>query len=338
MDRSFLHRILSQISVSGYEEPVQKVVCDHMGAYSDEIRTDEMGNVICIANPESSVKIMLSAHADEIGLMVTRITDNGRIQVIERGGIIPQTYPGQRVQICTDSGIVYGVVEVYRKLFQKEELKATDFLIDIGASTKEEAQKYVALGNPVVLDSAIRELVSDKITARALDDRIGVFIIMEALKRAREKGCKVGVYAAATVGEETTKTGAYWTSTRIKPSLAIVVDVTYCSDCSGMNPAEMGDVTLGGGPVLCNSPIVVKKLNQKMEECAKKIGIKTQREAASRLTYTDGDKIHFSNQGVPMVLVSIPLRYMHSPGEVADMKDVEGCIELIAEFLATAEV
>lgn len=335
MDRIFLHNILSQVSVSGYEEPVQEVVKEHMSIVADEVKTDEMGNVVCVANPESPVKIMLSAHADEIGLMVTRITENGRIQVIERGGIIPDTYVGQRVQICTDNGIIYGVVEVYRKLFQKEGLKATDFLIDIGASTKEEAQQYVALGNPVVLDSQIRELVNDRISARALDDRIGVFIIMEALKRAKEKGCKAGVYAAATVGEETTKTGAYWTSTRINPSLAIVVDVTYCSDCSGMNPAEMGDVVLGGGPVLCNSPIVVKELNRKMEECAARIGIKTQREAASRLSYTDGDQIHFSNQGVPIVLVSIPLRYMHAPGEVADMRDVEGCIELIAEFLTT---
>lgn len=335
MDRIFLHNILSQVSVSGYEEPVQEVVKEHMSIVADEVKTDEMGNVVCVANPESPVKIMLSAHADEIGLMVTRITENGRIQVIERGGIIPDTYVGQRVQICTDNGIIYGVVEVYRKLFQKEGLKATDFLIDIGASTKEEAQQYVALGNPVVLDSQIRELVNDRISARALDDRIGVFIIMEALKRAKEKGCKAGVYAAATVGEETTKTGAYWTSSRINPSLAIVVDVTYCSDCSGMNPAEMGDIVLGGGPVLCNSPIVVKKLNRKMEECAARIGIKTQREAASRLSYTDGDQIHFSNQGVPIVLVSIPLRYMHAPGEVADMRDVEGCIELIAEFLTT---
>lgn len=335
MDRNFLHNILSQISVSGYEEPVQEVIKEHMSIFSDEIKTDEMGNIVCIVNPESPVKIMLSAHADEIGLMVTRITENGRVQAIERGGIIPETYPGQRVQICTDNGIIYGVVEVYRNLFKKEGLKATDFLIDIGASTREEAKKYVALGNPVVLDSNIRELMNDRISARALDDRIGVFIIMEALKRAKEKGCEVGVYAAATVGEETTKTGAYWTSSRMKPSLAVVVDVTYCSDCSGMNPAEMGDVVLGGGPVLCNSPIVVKELNRKMEQCAARIGMKTQREAASRLSYTDGDQIHFSNQGVPIVLVSIPLRYMHAPGEMADMKDVKDCIELIAEFLTT---
>lgn len=116
-----------------------------------------------------------------------------------------------------------------------------------------------------------------------------------------------------------------------KNSLLFKVD--YTSDCSGMDPAEMGTVLLGGGPVLCNSPIVVKALNTKMEECAKTAGIQIQREAASRLSYTDGDKIHFSNQGVPTVLVSIPLRYMHMPAEVADEKDVEGCIELISQFL-----
>ena len=235
--------------------------------------------------------------------------------------------------VRTKSGIIHGVVETTREFLQKKDMKASEFLIDIGAKNKEDALKVVELGAPIVLDTSIRELMNGRISARALDDRIGVFIIMEALRRAKEKGCTLGVYAAATVGEETTKTGAYWCSTRIKPDLAVVVDVTYCSDYNGVQPAEMGTVLLGGGPVLCNSPIVVKKLNEKMEECAKRIHVSTQREAASRLSYTDGDQIHFSNEGVPMVLVSIPLRYMHTPAEVADMQDVKDCIELISEFL-----
>ena len=334
MNETFLTNLLSSISVSGYEEPVQEVVEAEMKNYADEIRRDEMQNLTCVLNPDSDVRIMLSAHADEIGLMISNIREDGRLQVIDRGGIVQATYPGRQVRIKTKNGEVYGVVEAYRSLFKDENLGTKQFLIDIGAKDKEDALNYVSLGDPIVPDTPIRKLANGKFTARALDDRLGVYIIMEALKRAKELGCKVGIYAASTTGEETTKTGAYWTSARIQPTMAIVVDVTYTSDCSGMDPAEMGTVCLGEGPVLCNSPIVVKALNEKMEECAKKAGISVQREAASRLSYTDGDQIHFSNQGVPMVLVSIPLRYMHMPAEVADEKDVEGCIELIAQFLA----
>ena len=333
MNETFLTNLLSSISVSGYEEPVQEVVEAEMKNYADEIRRDEMQNLTCVLNPDSDVRIMLSAHADEIGLMISNIREDGRLQVIDRGGIVPATYPGRQVRIKTKNGEVYGVVEAYRSLFKDENLGTKQFLIDIGAKDKEDALNYVSLGDPIVPDTPIRKLANGKFTARALDDRLGVYIIMEALKRAKELGCKAGIYAASTTGEETTKTGAYWTSARIQPTMAIVVDVTYTSDCSGMDPAEMGTVCLGEGPVLCNSPIVVKALNEKMEECAKKAGISVQREAASRLSYTDGDQIHFSNQGVPMVLVSIPLRYMHMPAEVADEKDVEGCVELIAQFL-----
>ena len=276
MNETFLTNLLSSISVSGYEEPVQEVVEAEMKNYADEIRRDEMQNVTCILNPDSDVRIMLSAHADEIGLMISNIREDGRLQVIDRGGIVPATYPGRQVRIKTKNGEVYGVVEAYRSLFKDENLGTKQFLIDIGAKDKEDALNYVSLGDPIVPDTPIRKLANGKFTARALDDRLGVYIIMEALKRSKELGCKVGIYAASTTGEETTKTGAYWTSARIQPTMAIVVDVTYTSDCSGMDPAEMGTVCLGEGPVLCNSPIVVKALNEKMEECAKKAGISVQ--------------------------------------------------------------
>lgn len=334
MKNEFLEQLLSTISVSGYEEPLQQVVEQEMTDYADEIWSDEMENRICVLNPQSSTRIMLSAHADEIGLMISNITPEGTIQVVDRGGIIPGTYPGQQVCIRNSKGIVNGVVEAYRDLFEKEKLSTRDFVIDIGAESREDALKYVSVGDPIVLDTHIRQMANGRFSARALDDRLGVYIIMEALKRARERGCMAGVYAAATVGEETTKNGACWASGRIRPTLAVVVDVTYTSDCLGMNPADAGTVELGKGPVLCCSPIVAKGLNRKMRECAQEAGISIQWEVASRLSYTDGDQIHFSNGGVPTVLVSIPLRYMHTPAEVADWKDVEGCIELIAAFLA----
>lgn len=334
MNKQFLESLLNCISVSGYEEPVQAVVEKEMQGYADEIRRDEMLNLTCILNSGSKTRIMLSAHADEIGLMISNIKEDGTLQVVSRGGIVPHTYPGHQVCIKSFGGLVYGVVEASWDLFKNNELGTKDFLIDIGALSKEEALKYVAPGDPVVPDTQIREMANGRFSARALDDRIGVFIIMEAMKRAKELGVEAGLYAASTVGEETTKTGAYWTSSRIKPTLAIVVDVTYTSDCLGMNPAVTGDVQLGKGPVLCHSPIVAKGLNEILEKTALKAGICVQWEAASGLSFTDGDKIHFANEGVPVALVSVPLRYMHMPSEVADERDVEGCIELIARFLA----
>ena len=332
-DEKLLKELTQLWGVSGYEKEVRKYIEKEAAPYADEMLTDAMGNLIVKKNgtggPDSK-KIMYAAHMDEIGFMVKTIEADGRLRVCNLGWNWTGSAYNSRVQF--KNGTI-GVVSCMGSI-EEAANKAGKLYIDIGATSKEDALKYVNLGDPIVRDTHIRKLANGKFTARALDDRLGVYIIMEAMKRAKERGCKAGVYGASTTGEETTKTGAYWTSTRINPTMAIVVDVTYASDYNGMDPAETGTVLLGEGPVLCNSPIVVKALNEKMEECAKEAGIPVQREAASRLTYTDGDKIHFSNQGVPMVLVSIPLRYMHMPAEVADEKDVEGCIELIAQFLA----
>lgn len=333
MNHSFLSGLLETVSVSGNEEGIQDVVIKEMEAYADKIVQDDMYNTVCILNPQQEKRIMLAAHADEIGLIISNVCDNGRLQVISRGGIIPSTYPGQAVKIKSAGGIIFGVVEARREFFQTDNVKVKDFLIDIGAGDKEEALSYVGIGDPVVLDTNLHSLLNHKFTGRALDDRIGVYVIMEALKRAKERRVKVGVYAASTVGEETTKSGAYWMGSRIQPSMAIVVDVTYASDYSGMNPAETGRILLGEGPVLCDSPIVSKKLNQKIAACAKKAHIPIQWEVAERLTHTDADQIHFSNEGVAVALLSLPLRYMHTPGEVADEKDLEHTIELLVNFL-----
>lgn len=335
-DEVFLEELLDAVTVSGFEEEGQAVIRKYMEPLADELRTDDIGDTVCVLNPDSTIKILMTAHLDEIGLMVTAVNEQGRLLVIDRGGIIPATYPGHRVKVMTEQGPVFGVVESYRDLFKKEGgLKTSDFLIDIGVDSNEAANRLVDLGNPVVLDTGLQKVAGGRFLSRALDDRLGVYIIMEAFKKAGKRGCTCGVYSAATVGEETTKNGAYWTAARVKPDLAIVVDVTYASDCSGMNAADYGEVRLGRGPVLCNSPIVSKRLNRMMRECASEIGVQIQTDAASRLSYTDADKIHFAGEGIPTVMVSIPLRYMHHPAEMADEKDVEDCIDLIAEFLVS---
>ena len=164
MNEKFLNNLLNSISVSGYEEQVQDIVTEEMKEYTDEIRRDEMQNLTCILNPENDVRIMLSAHADEIGLMISNIREDGRLQVIDRGGIVPATYPGRQVRIKTKNGEVYGVVEAYRDLFKEENLGTKHFLIDIGAKDREDSLKNVSLGDPIVPDTHIRKMKNGKFT------------------------------------------------------------------------------------------------------------------------------------------------------------------------------
>lgn len=338
VENQFLKEILSTVSVSGRIAEVQEVVKKYMEPVSDEIREDEIGDAVCVLNLEAGSRILATAHADEIGLVVTCIGEDGRIRAVDRGGIIPKSYLGHQVQIMTRTGICHGCVAAARPMWDEKELKASALVIDIGAESREEAAELVAVGDTITFDSHIRALAGGRFTARALDDRLGVFIIMEALKYAKELGCKNGIYCGATAGEETTKNGAYWTAQRVNPDLAVVVDVTYATDYKGADPAESGDVKLGQGPVLLRSPIVSDTLNDRLEACAKKAGIPVQWEAASRLSYTDADRIHFAGKGIPVVLMSIPLRYMHTPAEVADSRDVENCIRLLGTFFAEGSV
>lgn len=332
-NEDFLYGLLNQISVSGSEEDSQDFVASQMSSFADEVRKDELGDVICVLNPQAEKKILMVGHGDEIGLMVDHITPEGYLHVIRRGGIITKTYPGQQVKIKTKNGILYGSVGISREMMKKEELKPSELLIDIGAKDEEDAKNMVELGDVAVLDTEIRKMANGRFTARALDDRLGVFIVMEALKRAKERGCKLGVYAASTVGEETSAHGAFFTSSRVNPDMVVVVDVTWASDCVDTKPETTGLIKLGGGPVICYAPLIPRRYNEKLKNAAKKVNIELQIEFAESMTYTDGDRIHFANQGLPILLVSIPLRYMHSPAEVADEKDVEECIELIVQFL-----
>lgn len=335
-NKQFLTELLSEISVSGHEEESLSKVAAHMEPYADEIRRDELGDVVCVLNPEKTPRILAAAHGDEIGLMVHYISEEGYLYVTSRGGFPPQLYLGHQVKVLTDRGILYGTVVFSRELLEKKDLKVKELSIDIGARDKEDAAAKVSLGDVVVFDSQIRTLANGRFSARALDDRLGVFIVMEAFKRAKERGTQNGVYCAATAGEETSQHGAYFTAARVEPDVAIVVDVTWASDYPGTDPKDTGEVALGKGPVLCNAPIIPRWLNQRLLDCAKKAGVEVQMESAARMTSTDGDRIHLAGKGIPMALISIPLRYMHTPGETADWRDVEGCIALLAEFLVNA--
>lgn len=335
MNKEFLFDLLRTGSVSGNEADLEKKIYDYMQDKADLVSVDELGNVTAAVNPDAAFKVLATGHADEIGLMVSAIGSDGTLMATHIGGIYPTTYPGHKVRIYTKNGVIFGAVANSRDIAKNKDLDASNLRIDIGAKDREDAQKYVELGDTVTFDTDVRALLNDCITGRALDDRLGAFIVMEALAEAKKRGASVGCYAVSTTGEETTANGAYFSASRIKPNIAIAVDVTYTSDNCGISEAETGDISLGKGPVLCNNPSIHKKVNAHLRACAEKLGIIVQTEAASGRTGTDGDIMHKTGMGVPFALISIPLRYMHNPAEVGSLKDVQACIDLLAEFFVS---
>jgi endoglucanase len=333
MNRDFLKELLNTPSVSGHEEHIQEKALGFGRGFAQTQLTDPSGNAVSVVNPEAEHKILLCGHIDEIGFLVTYIDDSGRLRLMKDGGVSPKLYIGSPVQVIHDGRRVPGVVATCSDLLEKDKVKDTDLLVDIGASSKEEAEKLVSVGDPVCADTQVRELLNDCFTCRALDDRTGAFVVLEAAKLAAEKGAKMGIYAATTVGEETSGRGAYYAAARIKPDCCIAVDVTWASDAPGGDPGDTGEVKLSGGPVLCRATAVNKRMNALLEETAKELGIKLQYEVAAGHTGTDGDTVNRTLEGVPMALVSIPLRYMHSSVEVGSWRDLEECIELLAGFI-----
>ena len=329
MNKEFLFEMLDTMSVSGHEIGLQKKVIREMTPHAHEIRTDYTGNVVCVLNPEADFKVLLAGHIDEIGLIVTHIRPDGLLKVAKAGGIRACAYPGHQVLIGEKQ--IPGVVILSDDM--KGDLKDKDLIIDIGAKDAADARQYVEEGDPVHLHTYHLPLQNDLLCARAIDDRGGAFIVLEALKKAKELGCQIGVYAATTVGEETTMRGAYWAASRVKPDIAIAVDVTYAQDYPGTDPAESGDVKLGAGPVICNSSIANRKVNDLLKKCARDNDIPYQVESFQGRTGTDADKMHVAAEGVVTALMSLPLRYMHSPSEVCHLVDVQAAIDLLAAFL-----
>ncbi|MGM9969279.1 MAG: M20/M25/M40 family metallo-hydrolase [Anaeroplasma sp.] len=335
MDKSFLQELLKIESPSGFEFGFQKYIMEYMKPYTDNFITNHSGNVISVLNNNSKIKILLSAHADEIGLIISDILPNGKAKVTSAGGIMANMYIGHKVcAITLDGRKVPGICEVFNGCFDKK-IHADELTIDFGCESKEEALTLVRPGDYVIFDEVYRDLFGSRFTSKALDDKIGCFVILEALKKAREIKAENCVYALTSVGEETTMRGASFAGYMVEPSLAIVVDVTFDTNTRENNGC--GNVKLGGGPVLCHSSIVNKKLNKKLEEIASKHSINLQYEVAVGRTGTDADRIYYTKEGIPTALVSIPLRYMHSPSEMCDLKDVQDCIDLLAYFIKEIE-
>ncbi len=337
MEKDILLKMIETPSPSGAEFHMQNQIKQYFEQHADDVLTDVVGNVVGVLNPQSETKIMLAGHIDEIALMVSHITDAGMLKVTNAGGVRPALYLGSKVRVLSAKGELFGAVGVNADLLKNKELTCADLFIDLGATSKEEAERYVSVGDYVIMDTTSVPLINNYLSGRALDNRLGAFIVMQSLRRAKEMNAKVGVYAATTVGEETTMRGAHYATQLVKPTMAIAVDVTYATDYPGTSPHVTGDVHLGKGPVLCHSSIVNNPMNERLKEVATTLGFNLQYDIAVGLTHTDADKMLFAGTNTPVALVSIPLRYMHSSSEVTCLDDVEEIIELLAHFIVSLD-
>ena len=337
--KEFFQQILETPSPSGYEQPVQELVRKYAGEFADEVRTDLHGNVIACCNPGSDLRVMFAGHADQIGLLVTHINDNGFIYTNTIGGWDPQQLIGQRMTIYTESGPVPAVIA--RKAIhlldqdeRKQVVKAKDLWLDIGAKDKDEAAKIVRIGDPVTLELGYQEMRNNLANSPGMDDKTGLWVCMEALRRAKAKGLNISLYAVATVQEEIGLRGAHTSTFGIDPQVGIAVDVTHATDCPTIDKNQEGDIKLGGGPVVYRGPNMNPIVVDRLRNAADDADLPCQWGAIGRGTGTDANAIQLSRAGVAAGLVSVPNRYMHSAVEMISLDDIDKCADLLATFAA----
>ncbi len=334
---TFLKRLLDTPGPSGFESAPAKVWREEASKFAT-VRTDVAGNSMATVNPKGSPIIMLAGHIDEIGVIVTYIDDEGFVYISPIGGWDPQVLVAQRIRFIANDGPVVGVVgkkpiHLIKPEDRDKASKISDLWVDIGAKSKKDAEKILSVGDAGVIDSKTVEMPNKCVVSRSIDDRIGAFVVLEALRRYAEKPGKASVVAVATTQEEIGfhGGGALICASCINPQMAIAVDVTFATDHPNIDKKEIGESKIGGGPVLTRGSIISPVVLRLLRETADKKKIPYSLHAAGRETATDADAIHIAREGIATGLVSIPNRYMHSPNEMVSLEDVDRAATLIAE-------
>jgi len=337
---TFLEKYLNNAAPTGYEWDGQKIWMDYLKPYADEFITDTYGTAVAVINPKAKYKVVIEGHADEISWYVNYISDTGLLYVIRNGGSDHQIAPSKIVNIHTKNGIVKGVFgwpAIHTRNKGKEEApKLDNIFIDIGAKDKKEVEKMgVHVGCVITYPDAFFILNKDKFVCRALDNRMGGFMIAEVARLLKEnkKTLPFGLYITNSVQEEIGLRGAQMIAERIKPNVAIVTDVTHDTTTPMIEMKTQGDAEIGKGPVIAYAPAVQQKLRDLITDTAQANKIPFQRAALSRATGTDTDAFAYSGSGVASALISLPLRYMHTTVEMVHRDDVENVIKLIYESL-----
>ncbi len=335
----FLQDYLNNPSPTGFESGGQQMWLDYIRPYIDEYMTDHYGTVVGVINPEADYKVVIEAHADEISWFVHYITEKGFIYLRRNGGSDHMIAPSKRVNIHTEKGIVkavFGWPAIHMRQEKEETPSMKNIFLDCGCDSKEEVEKLgIHVGCVVTFEDEFMILNKNRYVGRALDNRIGGFMIAEVarLLKKDKKKLPFGLYIVNSVQEEVGLRGAQMIAHRIKPDVAIVTDVCHDTQTPMVDKIQNGDQKAGEGPVLTYGPAVQNNLLNKVIKTAEKEKIPFQRAAASRATGTDTDAFAYSNEGVPSVLISLPLRYMHTTVEMCRKEDVESTIHLIYSSL-----
>ena len=334
---SFLKRLLDTPGPSGFEGAPARIWRDEASAFSS-VSSDVVGNSYATVDGTGGPTILLAGHIDEIGIIITYIDDDGYAYFEPIGGWDPQVLVAQRIRFIGRSGDVFGVIgkkpiHLIKPEEREKASKITDLWVDIGASSKADALQHLEIGDAGVIDSRTIEMPNNRIVSRSIDDRIGAFVVLEALRRYAEKPGAAHVVAAATTQEEIGYSGggARVAAQSLDVRMAIAVDVTFATDHPGVEKKELGEHKIGAGPVLTRGSIVNPVVFALLRDSAKKLKIPFSVHAAGRFTSTDADAIHLTRNGVATGLLSIPNRYMHSPNEMVSLEDLDRAADVIAE-------
>jgi endoglucanase len=333
----FLKKLVDTPGPSGYEQQVQRVFRERVATYASEVRTDVLGNVYATVNQGGSPRIMLAGHVDEIGFQVRYINDDGMLYFGSIGGHDAVVTVGQRVKVHTKDGPILGVLgRTAIHLIDPDERKKTpkldDLWIDIGAKDKADAESVVAIGDSVTYEHELQRLRGDLCVARSFDDKMGVFIVAEALRLLAETSPKATIIGVSTVQEEVGLRGARTSSYDINPQIGIATDVGHSTDYPGGDKKKAGDVKLGGGPMITRGPNINPVVYDLLVKTAQELEISYQVDAAPGGTGTDANVIQLNRAGVATGLISVPLRYMHTPNEIMNLDDIENAARLMAGF------
>ncbi len=333
----FLRQLLETPSPSGFEQPVQQVVRSYVSSFADSVTADLHGNLIVGKNVDAPLRVMFAGHCDQIGFLVQYIDNEGFLYVQPIGGWDPIVLVGQRLTVWTASGPHFGVIarkpiHLLTDEERKQVPKLKDLWLDIGAKDKAEAASLVRVGDPVTVELGFTAMRNQLGSSPAMDDKAGLWVAIEAFRRASAGPLNCALFAVSTVQEEIGLRGATTSTYGVDPQVGIAIDVTHATDCPTIDKKSEGDIALGKGPVVFRGPNMNPVVVQRLLDAASAGSIPYQLAASGRATPTDANTIQTTRAGVATGLVSIPNRYMHSPVEMISLDDIDRAADLLAAF------